>query len=301
MTKSKAALARQLGVSRSSLYYKPKQLDKDEALRLRIEDVMQNNPGYGHRRLAIALGMNKKRIRRVMKLFKLKPARRCRTPSKPLDQGLAATNYPDITRVLSPYSPNFLWVSDFSFISYRGNFIYLATVMDLFTKEVIGVAIRNHHRVELVIAAFEDAAQKRKSLPVWVHSDQGNEYRAEQMAIILGESGVKISMSPKSSPWRNGSQESFFGRFKTEFGDPDRFATLEELVAAIYAYIAYYNNARIHSRVRMPPATFYQQWLENHSQLLPGYPQVISLPLGEPPRRSPFGARKEETTTELSV
>ena len=108
-------------------------------------------------------------------------------------------------------------------------------------------------------------------------------------------------MSPKASPWRNGSQESFFGRFKTEFGDPDRFDSLEELVAAIYSHIAYYNNLRIQSRVRMAPAIFYQQWQDQHSQLLPSYPQVISLPLGEPPRRSPFGARKEETTTELCV
>lgn len=282
MSTNKSAVARQLGVSRGSLYYRSKKRVKDEKLRLQIEVVMQNHHSYGHRRIAMELGINKKRILRVMRLFNLKPARRCKTPQKPLDHGLPEMNYPDITRVLSPCAPNFLWVSDFSFISYRGNFIYLATILDLFTARVVGAAVRTHHRVELITAALTDAVQKHKILPEWFHSDQGSEYRAEDIKTLQAFFKIKISMSPKASPWRNGSQESFFGRFKVEFGDPDRFDSLEKLIAAIYASISYYNQERIHTRLKMPPWRFYQKWIDQHSQVIHSYPQVMSLPLGTP-------------------
>jgi transposase InsO family protein len=98
------------------------------------------------------------------------------------------------------------------------------------------------------------AIRNQNALPVYFHSDQGSEYRC--LAALLIENNVQVSMSPKSSPFYNGTQESFFGRFKVEFGDPDRFDTYEELIEAIYIQINYYNNRRIHSRLKMPPAVF---------------------------------------------
>jgi len=76
----------------------------------------------------------------------------------------------------------------------------------------------------------------------------------------LEELGVKISVSDKASPWQNGSQESFFGRFKVEMGDLNRFGTLGEFIEEIYAYIRYYNNLRIHTALKMPPTVFKQQF-----------------------------------------
>jgi transposase InsO family protein len=73
---------------------------------------------------------------------------------------------------------------------------------------------------------------------------------------------VKISVSDKASPWQNGYKESFFGWFKDEIGDLDRFDTLGELVEEIYAYIFYYNNLRIHTRLKMPPVVFRKQFLD---------------------------------------
>jgi len=93
------------------------------------------------------------------------------------------------------------------------------------------------------------AFKNRKVLPQYFHSDQGSEYRC--IAPLLSQNNILVSMSPKASPFYNGSQESFFGRFKIEFGDPDRFDTSEELIEAIYLYLHYYNNLRIHSRIKM--------------------------------------------------
>jgi transposase InsO family protein len=83
----------------------------------------------------------------------------------------------------------------------------------------------------------------------------------------LAKHNIQVSMTPKASPWRNGAQESFFGRFKIEFGDPERFKTLADLIEAIYAFIAYYNNQRIHTKLRMPPSKFQQQFDTKQNQI----------------------------------
>lgn len=264
---SKSELARRLGVARSTLYYKPKRPQLDEQLRLEIEAVMVKNHGYGHRRVADALHINRKRARRVMKKFGLKPSRRASTPRKPQDHGLEPASFPDILSLLSPIAPGIVWVADFTFISFHGSFVYLATVLDRFTGEVLGVNIRTDHSQELVIGALLDALSRSGSVPQYFHSDQGSEYRAEQSLAMLAEAGINVSMSPKASPWRNGAQESFFGRFKVEFGDPNRFASLPELVEAIYAQIAYYNNERIHTRLRTSPRKFRARW-ESEQQVI---------------------------------
>lgn len=238
----------------------------DEALRQAIEAVMIKNPGYGHRRVADALKINRKRARRVMKLYNLKPARRCRTPPpKPADGGKPAVNVPDITKVLSPIVPGFLWISDFTFISFKGIFVFLATILDRFTAEVLGAAVMTRHTAELPLAALRAALEKVGHAPVWFHSDQGSEYDSDLFRAELAKHGVEVSVSPKASPWRNGAQESFFGRFKVEFGDPDRFDTLPELIEAIHLQVAYYNNERIHTRFRMPPARFKTKWFDSRN------------------------------------
>ena len=265
------------------LYYKPKRPVKDEELRGAIESVMQDNPGYGHRRVADALEINRKRVLRVMRLYKLKPARRSKTPSKPNDQGKEALHFPDITRVLSPVAPSVVWVSDFTFIAYQGRFVFLATVIDLFTKEVVGANVMIRHTSELPLTALITAL-KHRAPPSWYHSDQGSEYDSDAMLSELAKHNIQVSMTPKASPWRNGSQESFFGRFKIEFGDPERFQTLAELVEAIYAFIAYYNNQRIHTKLRMPPARFNRLWVEKQNQNLTK--QGVELCFGLRPTQS---------------
>lgn len=265
----KTELARRLGVCRGSLYYKHKLPAKDEELRQRVESVMLKNPGYGHRRVADALGISRERARRVMRKFHMKPARRAKVPKKPLDEGRPPEPYPDITAKMCPCVPHAIWASDFTYICYRGNFLYLATILDLFTGEVLAAQIMTSHPAELVLRPLLAALLRMGGIPEWFHSDQGSEYISEDVRQVLNLLGVKISMAPKKSPWRNGSQESFFGRFKVEFGDPERFDTLDQLVEALYGHIAYFSNYRIKNRLHMSPADFRKRWLAEHPAYRP--------------------------------
>lgn len=227
---------------------------------------MLKNPGYGHRRVADALEVNRKCTLRVMRLYNLKPARRCKSPVKPNDLGNLEANFPDITRFICPIAPDVIWVSDFTFISYKGDFIYLATMIDHFTAEVLGAHVMTSHTAELPLTALQ-VALNTKRCPQWCHSDQGSEYNSDAFLSELARHNIQVSMTPKASPWRNPAQESFFGRFKVEFGDPNRFESLPELIEAIYAYIAYYSNDRIHTRLRTSPRTFHSHWLEKQGLL----------------------------------
>ena len=131
-------MALELKISRASLYYHPKIPEKDELLRQQIEQVMFNNPGYGYRRVAIALCINHKRAKRVMKKFNLKPARRSKTPKKLNDIRNASADFPSILSLLCPVIPDFVWASDFTFISFKGTWYYLVTVLDVFTWVPLG-------------------------------------------------------------------------------------------------------------------------------------------------------------------
>jgi putative transposase len=259
---TKSGLARKLGVSRGTLYYKPVRADKDEHLRRIIEAVMLKHPAYGHRRIADELGVNRKRVSRVMRKFNLKPARRSRqVPYKPDDVQKRERTFADILAQFSPIEPNIVWVADFTFIPFHGGFVYLATVLDFYTRQVLGVSIMQNHTSELVVSAFLDAVERRATAPEYFHSDQGSEYLSSSLLELFAQYKVQPSHSPKKSPWRNGRQESFFGRFKVEFGDPERFSTIAGLIEAIYLHVQYYNNERIHTRLRMAPSAFYAKWL----------------------------------------
>ena len=285
---SKKRLAEELGVSRASLYYQPKMPAKDEELRHRVEAVMLENPGYGSPRVAIALGINEKRAARVMRKFGLKPARRSKTPRKPEDIGREPEAFSNILSKLTPIAPDTVWASDFTFISYGGKFVYLCTVIDVFTGEVLGFNISRSHDARFVRLAIDRAIQRTGVLPTWFHSDQGSEYASALVLDWLQGLGVTISMNPKGSPWCNGSQESFFGRFKTEFGDFHRFETLADLLEALYAQLDYFSNRRIKTKLRMAPAQFREKWLTVQRQLsTPTHrnPQVMSLPPRAPPSR----------------
>lgn len=173
---NKSALTRELGVSRSSLYYRPKKPDKDEALRREIERVMLKNPGYRSPRVAIALKINEKRAARVMRKYGLRPARRAKTPYKPSEQGRESLECPCILSLLSPLAPDVVWASGFTFICYRGAFVYLCTVMDVFTGEVLGFNISRTHDANFVLLAIRRAIERTGIVPQWFHSDQGSEY-----------------------------------------------------------------------------------------------------------------------------
>lgn len=255
-TKNKAALARKLGVSRQSLYYRPKKPKEDAEIRERILAIQAEHPAYGHRRMALFLGFNRKRIRRIMKRFGIRPRLARGRPWKPGDVGKSASTVLNLARGLCPIRPGALWAGDFTYVPWKNDFIYIATVLDVFTREIVGWHVGVRHTADLVIQAFLDAVDRTGTSPRMFHSDQGSEYMSGQFELLLANLGVTASMSRKSSPWENGFQESFYNQFKLELGSTARFTDLGALVEAVHRQIAYYNGDRIHLAIKMPPTAF---------------------------------------------
>ena len=163
---SKTELAKKLGVSRSSLYYKTKMDKQDEEMKQQILIVLGINPSYGHKRIALAFGLNNKRIRRVMKKYGIKPyRRRARMPRKRDDEGKITTKWKNEIITFCPIKPNISWASDFTYIKFQGRFIYLATIIDIYTREIIGWNISTRHDTNLVIGAVKHAIERTQKVP----------------------------------------------------------------------------------------------------------------------------------------
>ena len=215
---TKTALAKTLGISRQSLYYQRQQPLLDEEVKRQIEAVLSNHPAYGHKRIALELKLNKKRILRVMKKFGIKPYRpHARALRKKEDEGkVAVESAINIYQLLCPIRPNIVWVSDFTYLKYRSKFIYLATLMDMYTREVIGIAISRFHDKNLVMEAFMHAEKTTGTAPIYLHSDQGSEYTSADYKTYVTAKQIILSFADKASPWQNGFQESFYGKFKVD-------------------------------------------------------------------------------------
>lgn len=256
---NKAALARKLGICRATLYYKSKLDAKDEAAKDQIAEVLDSNPCYGHKRIAINLRINKKKVLRIMKKYGLEPRRRKRKGFvKVGDVGLPVAEYRNEIGNFCPTASNMVWCGDFTYIRFRDGFIYLATVIDAYTREVVGFALSRRHNRYLVKSAILDAMKKRGCLPNYFHSDQGSEYQSSEHANFLEKLGVKVSMSRKGSPWQNPHQESFYSQFKFELGNFSKLENDGQLAEVVYRQIYYYNNQRIHSALKMSPGQFHQ-------------------------------------------
>ena len=253
----KSTLAKRLGIARSTLYYKSKKMDTDEKARTSIEEVMIGNPAYGHRRVAIELGWNKKKALRLMKKFGLKPRiKRGQKWQKKGDLGLMPSGYSNLVSNWCPIEPDIVWFADFTYLKVGDSFLYLATVIDGYSKEILGFTISRRHNRQLVKAATLEAIEFRKKLPQYFHSDQGSEYQSEDHLKLLENMGIQISMSKKSSPWQNGYQESFYSQFKLELGELNQLS-VGEIVERIYQQIYYYNHLRIHTALKMSPRRYY--------------------------------------------
>lgn len=260
---NKSALARRLGVSRGSLYYQARLPAKDWALKARIEEALHVHHSYGHKRLALELKVNKKRVRRVMKLFGIKPYRRRKWPKPRKKRPLGAVIYPNLLLTTEPAYPHQIWVSDFTEWLFHGKRIYLATIMDLYTRQIVGWNVLTNHTVHLILPAFLMAIMKYPP-PEIIHSDQGSEYASALYTLVVERSGIRISMSHPASPWENGYQESFYSQFKVDLGDPNRFDHLGELIAEIIQTIHAYNTTRIHTSLKMPPLLFAKKYTLTH-------------------------------------
>lgn len=252
---TKTALARSLGIARSSLYYVSKKEAEDWAMKLRIEKVMRGHQAYGSRSIADALKLNRKRIQRVMRKYGIKPYRR--RGRKYRGKKKKTTTFPNIllSQGIIPEYRHHVWAADFTEVLHKGKLVYIATTIDLWSREIVGFSVGTRKGTVLVTQSL-CAALLHHPRPTIFHSDNGKEYDAKSFIALLERIGSQISRSHPGCPWENGYQESFYGKFKVDLGDPNRFKTLGELVAEIYLTVWKYNNTRIHSAHRMPPALF---------------------------------------------
>jgi transposase InsO family protein len=145
--------------------------------------------------------------------------------------------------------PNQIWLADITYIPTDEGWLYLATVLDLFTRKVVGWAMRDHMRQELTIAALTMAIQRRRPGPGLIHhSDRGSQYAAGSYRQVLDAADMVQSMSRKGNCWDNAPMESFFHTLKTELVHHANYPTREAAKRDLFAYIeGYYNRQRLHS------------------------------------------------------
>lgn len=247
-----------LNIPHSSFYYRRILDQKDLILKEKIEKVLEKNPSYGHRRIAIELQMNRKPIKRVMKKYDVRPRRNRKKPRNSKNRSRFEAS-PNLLVSLLPLYRNYVWVTDFTYLKWRGRWIYVCTVIDLFSRVVAGLSIKTCKGAILVSEALLNALAQNE-IPAFIHSDQGVEYKSKLFRAILKDFNIMQSMSKKASPWQNGYQESFYGNWKVDIGDVNRFKNLGELIAEIYKSMYYYNHERIHTKLKMPPTKFAEKF-----------------------------------------
>jgi putative transposase len=257
-------LAKQLGISRSSLYYKHKQLEKDRAICSKIKIVMRQNPSYGHRRVALALGINHKSALRIMKKFNLSPRlKRIKHKSNFSKPSIKEAN---LIKNICATAPSEIWASDFTYIRFRNQFVYLTTVIDVFSRKILGWNLSLKADTKMVLTAIEEALATGS--PKFFHTDRGSPFYDKKIAALLKKYSIKHSRSDKSSPWQNSWQESFFSQFKLELEGTGRFKDFEELVDGINNQIVYYNEKRIHTALGKSPSQFLSEFKVAHKRIV---------------------------------
>lgn len=258
-SKNKRLISRLIGINNKNIYYQSKKELKDLEIKNEIEKTFNKHPAYGHRRLAIELKINKKKIRRIMKRFSLKPPRLWHQKRYITKQNEIYKDEFDnlIKNIISP-KPDEIWSSDLTYIKHKGRFFYLSAIQDIATKEIISFNLGDRHDSDLILKTIKEGVEKYGKFPKIFHSDRGKEFLNESCINYFKDNKIRISVSDKGSPWQNGHSESFFSRLKSETGDLNRFEDLGELTEYIYHYINYYNNERIITRLKMSPIKFKQ-------------------------------------------
>ena len=195
---NKSRMARDIGVSRQLLYYHHKQKKKDWELKTEIEKTLHEHPSYGHKRLAIHLKVNKKRILRVMKLYDLKPYRQ-RSKKFKYNKTIRDLIFPNLLLNNIPEYPNHIWASDFTHIAYQEKWLYLATILDLYTRKIVGYSVLTSQSNELIINALFSASHNNSPAKI-LHSDHGSEYASNDYSSICRGLGIRQSMSRPGCP-----------------------------------------------------------------------------------------------------
>lgn len=258
-------VCRTLGCPRSSYYYQAKGRD-DQVLKEALKQVAGAWPTYGYRRLTAQLQregwpVNGKWVRRVMgelglqgKVYRKK--RRTTNSDHPFPR------YPNLVQELEVVRPDQVWVADITYVRLQREFVYLAVIMDLFTRCIRGWHLGRSLSQELTLVALEQALAKRT--PEIHHSDQGVQYAATAYVQLLEATGVQISMAEVGQAWQNGYAERIMRTIKEEEVDLSEYQDYWDAYRQIGQFLEdVYMQKRIHSSLAyLTPVEFESQWLE---------------------------------------
>jgi len=174
-----------------------------------------------------------------------------------------------LDRNFAPAAPNQAWSSDITYIWTDEGWLYLAVVLDLFNREVVGWSIKSRMTADIVTDALTMAWFRRRPTPGLIHhSDRGSQYASHVHRNKLTEYGMRCSMSRKANCWDNAPTESFFNSLKNERVHGTRYATREEAIADLFEYIeVFYNRSRRHSTLGYhSPVQFLQDWIKSQHE-----------------------------------
>lgn len=254
-------LCKVMNVSRSA-YYRFKSLEQKAPrktiplrLILEVKAIHKGAHGsYGSRRMSNALknkGFNVGRYqaRSLMRKAQIqcKQRKRFRVTQNAKQNGAIAEN--TLNREFNVTLPNQVWVADITYLWTRNGWAYLAAVVDLFSRRVIGWSIAEHMQEELVNKALTMAiAKRRPKKGLLHHSDRGTQYTSTEYQKLLSNHSIDVSMSRKGNCWDNVVMERFFGSLKSEYTDSQSFESHEDAEAGVNEYIEnFYNKERLHS------------------------------------------------------
>jgi len=248
-----------IGMLRSTYYRRPRPpvaeaTDADAALREAIVAVRKDFPGYGYRRVTRELrlrqlGAKHKRVQRVMQAMLLPPSPRRRPWIVADPEAVTGSWYPNRRTGVVPTGPNQLWVADLAYLRLERTFVFLAVVLDVFSRKVIGYAIGPTLEARLPLAALDAALESRQPPPGCIHhSDRGSQYASRRYRERLVEAGLLGSMSRAGNPYDNAHAESFMKTLKHEEIYPRGYRTVADVIAHLPHYLeSVYNDTRLHS------------------------------------------------------